>query len=172
MGGLRLVGLAALVWAALLAGCGGGDDGGGGVITPQPVDPSGQWSVTWRETSSTCGPVAPVDTHDVLLTLTGNGTQLAWQDEGEQCNPTPDFAYSNNAISDSSSDQFQGSDGCEYQEVITGSTQFTQNNFSGSFTTRYTRLSGTNCSDYATSPCEIRTSITGTRCQGCYGGCL
>ena len=159
---------AVLLAVLALAGCGdSGEDGDGGVLTPTPVDPSGQWTVTATETNSTCGPVTPVDTHDVLLTLGSN--EVTWQDEGEACTSARDFPYMNNQITDTQ-DQFVGNDGCAYTRTFAGSLQFTENSFSGSYRTTYSR-SGVNCTDYPDN-CQTRTTTTGVRCQACYGGCF
>ena len=160
---------AALLAALALAGCGdSGEEGDGGVLTPTPVDPTGQWTVTATETSSTCASVAPVNTHDVLLTL---GTaEVAWQDEGEVCSSSRDFPYVTNQITGTTQDQFLGNDGCTYTRTFAGTLQFTENSFSGSYRTTYTR-SGVNCTDYPDN-CQTRTTTTAARCQGCYGGCF
>ena len=160
---------AALIAALALAGCAdSGGEGDGGVLTPTPVDPSGEWTVTANQTSSTCAPVVPSDTHAVRLTLTG--AQVAWQDEGDVCGTSSDYPYATNQISGTTQRQFVGTDGCTYTETFTGTLLFTQNNFTGSYRTTYSRASG-NCTDYPES-CEIRTTTSGARCQGCYGGCL
>ena len=47
----------AVLFALLaLAGCGdSGEDGDGGVLTPTPVDPSGQWTITATQTGDFFG---------------------------------------------------------------------------------------------------------------------
>ncbi|HEX5042345.1 MAG TPA: hypothetical protein VFV75_05540 [Candidatus Polarisedimenticolaceae bacterium] len=159
---------ALLVAVIALAGCDSGGEGDGGVLTPTPIDPSGQWTVTDSETRNTCSAAVPADTRGVLLTL--GSAQIAWQDEGDVCDASPDFPYAGNQISGTTQHQFVGNDGCTYTETFTGTIQFTENNFTGSYRRTYTR-SGVNCTDYLDG-CEIRTTTSGARCQGCYGGCL
>jgi hypothetical protein len=158
---------ALLLLVVSLAGCQDSGGGDGGVLTATPVDPSGQWTVTDTETRNTCSPGSPVDTRDVLLAL--SSAQVAWQDEGDVCDASPDFPYANNQIT-GATHQFVGNDGCTYTESFAGTVQFTENNFSGSYRRTYSR-SGVNCTDYPDG-CEVRATTAGARCEGCYGGCL
>ena len=158
-----------VVSCALGVGCGGA---GADALGPTPVDPTGEWSMTWTETSNTCAPIGAPATYAVLLGLTANGTRLVWQDEGDLCDSTGDFVWTGSDITLSATDQFIGNDGCLYSEEITTNGHFTSTTFTSALTTAITRLSGTNCTDYIANPCVIHESVTGARCQGCYGGCL
>ncbi len=164
------------VWLFVMIVCAGGcggDDGGGDVINP-PLDISGQWSVTATPTSNTCHPLGAPDTQGYLLAL--NGNQVSTQPEGDVCGPVTRGTISGDtlAINWTVTDSLQGPGQCVVRHAFTGTIVFTTNTLSGSGSDTVTLVSG-NCNyayGYPTLPCRMDSTDTGTRCNGCYGGCI
>jgi hypothetical protein len=165
----RLLAVSALVVAA--AGCGGGDtvvnlDPAAPTLDPPQLSISGHWSTTTTEVRDTCGFDPPPVTSPLHIEDAGDSALFAYADPSGFCESSV-RSREGDVVRLSRSDVIEACGGTvlvrsEITYVFDGET------FTGSADHSYSNLTA-QCGNL---PCEYGLRVGGTRCAGCWPGCV
>lgn len=164
------------VWLVLMLALSLGCQGSGGdvnvVLEPPAVDtgspsPAGHWTTTTTEILDTCGfEPLPSTTDPLLIEEAGSSLVFTFSDQLGRCEASV-RERSGDFVTLSRTDTVAACGG----SVLVQSRivyEFTAEGFAGTAEHFYSNLSAS-C---ANLPCEYRLAVAGSRCEGCWPGCV
>jgi hypothetical protein len=161
------------VLALLCAGCAGGDtiniagDGDGGIVSPPVTDLAGEWGTTAVESYDTCGFDPPPAFEPAFIEEIGDDTLLMTFIAADGTCEESVRDRDGDIVTMTLTDVFDG--GCGMVLLTTTVTyRFSGASFSGTADHRLELVSGF-C---ANLPCDYSMAVTGSRCDGCWPGCV
>lgn len=164
-----------MVAALSMAGC---NDDSNPTAVPVSVDPTGEWSTTYAIVRDDCGLCPDCESpilEDLFITKVDEALlNLEWEEDAT-CEPYPvDVTFDSSRSAYVFADRFQFSFldemGCQIGYRSNAEVVFGESTLSGFINESYEIISGVGECEFPAF-CEFKTTLDGTRCEGCWDGC-